>query len=167
MHVHDRVMASHDACTSGTFQVLTVASLQQLKMEALIPTPTDCEVRSVIKFFNAQSKALIEIHHTGLVFGELRVQIPVLTKRFGVIFVVSLSQQGQRRVGFTLPRSIYPFFIKFTNQKYWESNNLQEDPRYEVTVTRWLQSQAANLYNTGIQKLVPLYDKCLNSGGEC
>ena len=109
---------SHDACISGTFQVLTVASLQQLKLEALIPTPTDCEVRSVIKFLNAQSKALIEIHHTGLVFGESRVQIPVLNKRFGVIFVVSLSHEGQCRVGFTLPGSIYPFFIKFTYQKY-------------------------------------------------
>ena len=34
-------MMSHDAYTSGTFWVLTVASLQRLKMEA----PTDCEVR--------------------------------------------------------------------------------------------------------------------------
>ena len=32
-------MTSHDACTSGTTRVLTVASLQRLKMEALIPAP--------------------------------------------------------------------------------------------------------------------------------
>jgi hypothetical protein len=31
-------------------------------MEALIPAPADCEVRSVIKFLNAQSIVLIEIH---------------------------------------------------------------------------------------------------------
>ncbi|PNF25373.1 hypothetical protein B7P43_G10916 [Cryptotermes secundus] len=31
-------------------------------MEALIPTPADCEVPSVIKFLNAQSIALIKIH---------------------------------------------------------------------------------------------------------
>ena len=49
-------------------------------METLIPAPADCEVRSVIKFLNAQSIAPIEIHHTGLVFGEFRVKIPVLTK---------------------------------------------------------------------------------------
>jgi hypothetical protein len=38
-------------------------SLQLLKMKALIPAPADCEVRSVIKFLNAQSIAPIEIHH--------------------------------------------------------------------------------------------------------
>lgn len=32
-------------------------------MEALIPAPADCEVRSVIKFLNAQSIVPIEIHH--------------------------------------------------------------------------------------------------------
>ena len=60
--VHDRVMMSHDACTSGTSRVLTVALLHRLKMEAFMPTPTDYEVRSVIKFLNAQSIAPIEIH---------------------------------------------------------------------------------------------------------
>ena len=55
------------------YRVVTVASLQQFKMEALIPAPADCEVQSVIKFLNAQSIAPIEIHHTGLVFGEFRV----------------------------------------------------------------------------------------------
>ena len=42
---------SHDACTSRTSRVVTVASLLRLKMEALIPTSADCEVRSVIKVF--------------------------------------------------------------------------------------------------------------------
>ena len=37
----DRVMMSHNACTSGTSRVLTVASLQRLKLEALIPAPVD------------------------------------------------------------------------------------------------------------------------------
>ena len=45
--VYVRVMTSHGA------RVLTVASLQQLKMEALILTPADCEVRSLVKFLNA------------------------------------------------------------------------------------------------------------------
>ena len=77
--VRDRVM-SHDACTSGTSRVLTIASLQRLKLEALIPTPAGCKVWSVINFSIAQSTAPIEIHDTGLVLGEFRVQIPVLTK---------------------------------------------------------------------------------------
>ena len=54
-------MTLHDACSSGTFRVLTVASLQQLKMEVLIPEPADCEVWSVITFLNAQSIMPIEI----------------------------------------------------------------------------------------------------------
>ena len=58
LHVRDRVMTSHDACTSGTFWVLTVASLQRLKMESHIPAPADCEVRCLTKFLNAQSETL-------------------------------------------------------------------------------------------------------------
>ena len=35
-----------------------------------------------------------------------------------------------------------------------------------MSVTQWLQSQAADFYDTGIQKLVPRYGKCLNSGSQ-
>ena len=86
LRLRGRVMTSHDDYTSGTSLVLTLASLQRLKMEALIPASADGEVRSVIKFMNRQSLALIKIHHTGLVFGEFRVQIPVLTKLIGGSF---------------------------------------------------------------------------------
>ena len=60
--MRERVMTSHDACTSGTSRILIVASLQRLKMEALILAPADREVRFTIKFLNAQSIAPIEIH---------------------------------------------------------------------------------------------------------
>ena len=60
--VRERVMMSLDACTSGNSRVLTVASLQRLKMEVIIPAHADCEARSMIKFLNTQSTALIEIH---------------------------------------------------------------------------------------------------------
>ena len=62
LRVRDRVMSSHYACIRGTTLVVTVAPLQRLKMEALIPVPADCKVRSVIKFLNTQSTAPIEIH---------------------------------------------------------------------------------------------------------
>ena len=42
-------MTSHDEFTSGISRVLTVSSLQRLKLEALIPAPADFKVRSVIK----------------------------------------------------------------------------------------------------------------------
>jgi hypothetical protein len=35
-----------------------------------------------------------------------------------------------------------------------------------VGVKTWLSSQAAGLFDTGIQKLIPQYDKCLNSGDD-
>ena len=35
-----------------------------------------------------------------------------------------------------------------------------------MSVAQWFQSQAADFYDTGIQKLAPRYEKCLNSGGE-
>ena len=74
LRVRDRVMTSHDACTIRTFRVLTLASLQRLKLEALIPTPAGCEVRSVIKFLSAQSIAPIEIHRQlQQVYGHTRL----------------------------------------------------------------------------------------------
>jgi hypothetical protein len=33
-------------------------------------------------------------------------------------------------------------------------------------VKTWLSSQAADFFDTGIQKLIPLYDKYLSSGGD-
>ena len=54
---------NQNKCLNIRGLVITVASLQRLKMEALIPTPADCELRSVIKFLNAQSIAPIKIHH--------------------------------------------------------------------------------------------------------
>ena len=98
-------MTSHDACTSGTFRVLTVTALKRLKMESFIPAPADCEVRSVI-VLNVQSIAPMEISRIGLVVGEFQVQIRVLTKRIGSLSLVSLSHQGKCCVKFTLPRSI-------------------------------------------------------------
>ena len=62
LRVRDRVMTSHDTCTSGTSRAPTAASLQGLNMEALIPVPAECEIRSVMKFLNAQSIAPIQIH---------------------------------------------------------------------------------------------------------
>ena len=74
LRVRDRVKTSHGACTSGTSRALTVASLQRLRMEALIPAPANCEVRSVIKFLNAKIITPIEIQrHLCQVYGRTRL----------------------------------------------------------------------------------------------
>ncbi|KAJ4450847.1 hypothetical protein ANN_02278 [Periplaneta americana] len=49
-------------CQPDRSRLVPVAWQQWSEMEALIPSPAACEVRSVIKFFNAQSIASIEIH---------------------------------------------------------------------------------------------------------
>jgi hypothetical protein len=33
-------------------------------------------------------------------------------------------------------------------------------------VKKWLSSQAADFFDTGTQKLIPQYNKCLSSGGD-
>ncbi|KAJ4443868.1 hypothetical protein ANN_05655 [Periplaneta americana] len=55
-------MSWHGACASGTSRVLSVASLHWLKMDVPIPAPAECEVRSVMKFLNAQGIAPIEMY---------------------------------------------------------------------------------------------------------
>ena len=102
--IRDIVMMLQSTCSSWTSRVLTVPSLQQLRLLFQLPLTVKCGF--VIKFLNAQSIALIEIHHTGLTFREFRVQIPVLTKLIGILFVVSFSHQGKCCFLFTLPRSI-------------------------------------------------------------
>ena len=77
-----RVMMSHCGCTSGTSRVLTVVSLQRLKMEALNPASAECEVRSMIKCLNAQSIAQIEIHrHLCRVYGNTRLDVQHISCR--------------------------------------------------------------------------------------
>ena len=59
LRVCDKVMTSQGDCTSGTSRVLTLASLQRLKMEAHTPAPADCEVRSVIKFLKYKWRGML------------------------------------------------------------------------------------------------------------
>jgi hypothetical protein len=36
----------------------------------------------------------------------------------------------------------------------------------EGVVKTWLSPQVADFFDTGVQKLIPRYDKCLNSCGD-
>jgi hypothetical protein len=45
----------------------------------------------------------------------------------------------------------------------WGFNNNKE---LMEGVKKWLNSQAADFFHTGIQKLIPQYDKCLSSGSD-
>ncbi|KFM58739.1 Histone-lysine N-methyltransferase SETMAR, partial [Stegodyphus mimosarum] len=58
-------------------------------------------------------------------------------------------------------------FHVFSQLKKFRSTaeNFAIDEDLKTSVTYWFHSQAAEFYDRGIQKLIPKYDKYLNSGG--
>jgi hypothetical protein len=56
----------------------------------------------------------------------------------------------------------------FTYLKNWlGSQHFNNNEESVEGVKMCLSSQAANFFDTGIQKLIHQYDRCLNSGGNC
>jgi hypothetical protein len=56
----------------------------------------------------------------------------------------------------------------FTYLKNWlGTQHFNNNEELMEGVKTWLSSQVADFFDTGIQKLVPRYDKCLSSGGDC
>ena len=165
LRIRDRVMTSHDTCISRTSLLLTVISLQRLKMKVLITAPSDCEVRSAIKFLHAQSIAPIKIHHQLCqVYGLCQhtahsQQISCRSSAGRCLIIIHPTARTSHTV-----ISIFSYTSK--NSCLGPRQCFQNDREAEMSVTQWFQSQAADCYDTGIQKLVPRYDKCLNSGGE-
>ena len=136
-------MTSHDACTSRTSWVLTVASLQRLKMGALIPAPADCEVRSLIKFLNAQSIAPIEIHRQLCqIYGHSRLHGQHISCRFSLgscLMIIHPIARTPRPVIFILsytsrnscPVSVSVF--RMTGRRRWMSQWLQSRRQTSMT----------------------------------
>ncbi|KAJ4441395.1 hypothetical protein ANN_11250 [Periplaneta americana] len=223
-------------------RLVPVAWQQWSEMEALIPSPAACEVRSVIKFFTAQSIAPIEIHrqlcqvyrpnitskqmvrrwcrqfsegrqsvhdeersgrpslinddrvelvrqcimeNRRFMITELSSHFPqisrsllheIVTKHLlfkksvcqtlsvrKVMCTVFWDRKGILLIDF-LPRVIVHVFLHL--KKFLSSGErFGNDEELKTSVTRWFHSQAAEFYDRGIQKLIPRYDKCLNSDG--
>ena len=74
-------MTSHDGSTSGTFRVLTVASLQRLKIEAFILAPADSEMQSVIKFLKDKPGRMLSAG-VGLLHVNARPHVQHLLQEF-------------------------------------------------------------------------------------
>jgi hypothetical protein len=51
-------------------------------------------------------------------------------------------------------------------KRHLAGQKFYEDEEVTNEVTTWLRAQAAELYDTGIQKLVPRLNKCLDKGGD-
>jgi hypothetical protein len=58
-------------------------------------------------------------------------------------------------------------FHVFLHLKTFLDSRWFHDDKVKEAVNTWFASQAASFYAAGIQQLVPRYNKCLNSGGNC
>jgi histone-lysine N-methyltransferase SETMAR len=63
-----------------------------------------------------------------------------------------------------LAPSDYDLFTYLNN--WLRSQRFNSNEELTEGVKTWLSSQAAGFFDTGIQKLIPRHDKCLNSGGD-
>ena len=136
-------MTSHNAFTSGTSRVLTVASLQRLKVEALIPAPADCYVRSVVKSLNTQSLAPIEIHRQLCqVYGHTRLDGQHIScrgssGRYLIIRRIARTSRPVISVFSYTSRNFCPVIVsvfRMTERRRW--------------LSQWFQSQAAEFYDS-------------------
>ena len=127
-------------CTSGISWVLAVASLQLLKMEALIPAPAVCEVWSVIELLNAQSTAPIEIHRQPCqVFSHTRLDSQHVSWRSSagryLIIIYPITDTSRPVISifsYTLRNHCPVSVFRMTERRKW--------------VSQWFQSQVAEFY---------------------
>ena len=134
----------HDTYISRTSRVLTVGSLQRLKMKTLIPASTDCEMRSMIKFLNAQSITPIEIHrHLCQVYGHTRLDGQHMSCR---------SSVGKCLIIHPIPRTSCPVIYIFSHTSRNSCPVSVSDftmTEMRRLVSRWFQSQLADFYDRG------------------
>jgi len=51
-------------------------------------------------------------------------------------------------------------------KKHLAGKTFDEDDEVQEEVMTWFKGQAADFYNSGIQKLVPRLNKCLDNAGD-
>ena len=57
-------------------------------------------------------------------------------------------------------------FHLFLNKKKSRWKKFDDDDEVQEEVMTWFKGQAADFYDSGIQKLVPRLNKCLDNAGE-
>ena len=155
-------MISHGACTSETSLVVTVASLQRLILEALIPVPADCEVRSVIKFFECTDLSADRIPSSAV--PDLFPHTPRRSTRLLQEFRWELLNHHPPYSPDLAP-SDFHLLLHLNKFLSGQRQGFQNERQAEMSVTVVLIPGDKLLRNT-IQKLVPRYDKWLNSVSE-
>ncbi|GFX67160.1 histone-lysine N-methyltransferase SETMAR [Trichonephila clavipes] len=80
-----------------------------------------------------------------------------------LIIYFGLEQLDHPSYNPDLAPSDYHLFMHL--KKHLAGLRHSDDDEAKTTVKQWLSNQAASFFDDGIQKLVPRYDKCLNSNG--
>jgi hypothetical protein len=52
-------------------------------------------------------------------------------------------------------------------KEHLAGEKFDDDDEVQEEVVTWFKGQAANFYDSGIQKLVPRLNKCLDNAGDC
>jgi len=52
-------------------------------------------------------------------------------------------------------------------KKHLAGKKFDDDDEMKVEVMTWFKVQAADFYDSGKQKLVPILNKCLDNAGDC
>ena len=157
LRVRDRVITSHDVCTSETSLVLIVASLQRLKMEwrLLFNHPPTVEVRSVIEVFECTEHCADRNSSSAVpgLWPHTARRSTHLLQEFGrkyLIIIHPIARTSRPVI------SIYSYTLR----------NFCLVSASVFGMTGGDESHNVRLLRHRIQKLVPRYDRCLNSGGE-
>jgi len=57
-------------------------------------------------------------------------------------------------------------FFYHTPESKQQSLHSHDDDQVQEQVTTWFKGQAADFYDSGIQKLIPRLNKCLDNAGD-
>ncbi|KAJ4443344.1 hypothetical protein ANN_05012 [Periplaneta americana] len=122
-------------------------------MDAPIPAPAACEVRSVIKFLNAQGTAPIVIYRQ-----LCQVYDPnVMSKQMWEVL-------DQSSYSPDLAPSVFHLFEPL--KKHLGGKRFNADTAVQQTVMTWLQGLDADFFYGGIDALVYRLNKCLYKRGD-
>jgi hypothetical protein len=150
-----------------------------LEMSMKIENHASCEIRSVIKFLNAKNVRQAEIYRQVCeVYGQNAMSDGMVRSGVGC------SMKGGR-----CPRwwSKWPPVLSHCWSAWpseWEDSRKQKirlfvylkrflaaeqfssDDEVKTAMQRWVKTMAADFFDEGTQKLVPLYDRCLSLAGD-
>jgi len=99
--------------------------------------------------------------------------VPAPQQRAALFRACHRCTSGKFQVGYIEPSAVqsgpraqqFPLVYSPKETSRWEKFDDDDDMQEEVMT--WFKGQAADFYGSGIQKLVPRLNKCLDNAGDC